>query len=145
NEVADLNEQANVAGAGINIAQRVMDCGDAGHILLSKRVADDLEHYPRWRPHLHELGQCEIKHGQRISIVNLHSDKFGNPGTPEKLRLAKRQSAQSDAATRREEGFWIAVLPFKYSGNNSDLTALAEALAEETVTGLSRFSYLRVI
>src|SRR5438309_8752696 len=61
NEVADLNEQMNVAGAGINIAQRVMDCGDAGHILLSKHVAEDLEHYPRWRTHLHELGDCNLK------------------------------------------------------------------------------------
>jgi TolB-like protein len=145
NEVLDLNEQANIAGAGINIAQRVMDCGDAGHILLSRHVAEDLEHYPRWRPHLHQLGECEIKHGQKISIVNLYSDKFGNPETPEKLRLAKAQSAQSDAATHWKEGFWIAVLPFKYSGSNSDLTALAEALAEEIVIGLSRFSYLRVI
>src|SRR5947208_1525276 len=69
NEIADLNEQANVAGAGINIAQRVMDCGDAGHILLSKRVADDLEHYSRWRPLLHELAECEVKHGAKISII----------------------------------------------------------------------------
>src|ERR671925_917522 len=72
NAITDLNEQANIAGAGINIAQRVMDCGDAGHILLSKHVAEDLEHYPRWQPYLHELGDCEIKHGQKISIVNLY-------------------------------------------------------------------------
>ncbi|HEU0207708.1 MAG TPA: adenylate/guanylate cyclase domain-containing protein [Candidatus Udaeobacter sp.] len=145
NEITDLNEQTNIAGAGINMAQRVMDCGDAGHILLSKRVADDLEHYPRWHRHLHSLGECETKHGQKIAIVNLYSDKFGNPETPQKLRLAKEQSAQSAAATRREQGFWIAVLPFKYSGGNSDLTALAEALTEEIVTGFSRFSYLKVI
>src|SRR6202047_3404784 len=63
NEVTDLNAQANIAGAGINIAQRVMDCGDTGHILLSKHVADDLEHYPHWRPNLHSLGECEVKHG----------------------------------------------------------------------------------
>src|SRR6202051_3759202 len=67
NEVVDLNEQANIAGAGINIAQRGMDCGDAGHILLSKRVADDLEQYPQWRPYLHDLGECEVKHGEGIS------------------------------------------------------------------------------
>ena len=66
NEITDLNEQANIAGAGINIAQRVMDCGDAGHILLSRHVAEDLEQYPRWRPYLHELGECEVKHGVRI-------------------------------------------------------------------------------
>src|SRR5438445_13721015 len=74
NEVTDLNEQANIAGAGINIAQRVMDCGDAGHILLSKRVADDLEHYQHWRSLLHELGECEVKHGLRISLLNLYGD-----------------------------------------------------------------------
>src|SRR3989441_3567671 len=77
NEVVDLNEQANIAGAGINIAQRVMDCGDAGHILLSKHVAEDLEHYPRWRPYLHDLGQSEVKHGVRIGIVNFCGDPFG--------------------------------------------------------------------
>src|ERR1700737_817162 len=66
NEVTDLNAQANIAGAGINIAQRVMDCGDAGHILLSKRVAGDLEHYPRWKPYLHEVGECEVKHGHKV-------------------------------------------------------------------------------
>src|SRR5215467_2980096 len=71
NAITDLNEQANIAGAGINIAQRVMDCGDAGHILLSTHVADDLEQYPQWRSHLHDLGECEVKHGVRVSIVNL--------------------------------------------------------------------------
>src|SRR5947199_6111139 len=77
NEVTDLNEQANIAGAGINIAQRVMDCGDAGHILLSKRVADDLEHYSQWRSLLHELGEYEVKHGLRISLLNLYGDEAG--------------------------------------------------------------------
>src|SRR6266436_6026263 len=85
-EVTDLNEQANIAGAGINMAQRVMDCGDAGHILLSKRVADDLEQYGRWRPLLHELGTCEVKHGATLSIVNLYSNEIGNPETPKKFK-----------------------------------------------------------
>src|SRR5438309_413994 len=93
NEVTDLNEQANIAGAGINTAQRVMDCGDAGHILLSKRVADDLEHYPQWRPLLHELVEFEVKHGLRILIVNLYNADTGNPEVPEKLRQAKEQTA----------------------------------------------------
>src|ERR1700745_804024 len=75
NEVVDLNEQANIAGAGINIAQRVMDCGDAGHILLFQRGADDLVHYPQWRSLLHELGECEVKHGVRLSILNLYGAK----------------------------------------------------------------------
>src|SRR5881628_746977 len=88
NEITDLNEQANIAGAGINIAQRVMDCGDAGHILVSKRVADDLEHYAQWRSHLHDLGECEVKHGVRVHVVNLYTEELGNPNVPEKLRLA---------------------------------------------------------
>src|SRR5436190_19032545 len=89
NEVSDLNEQANIAGAGINIAQRVMDCGDARHILISKRVADDLEQYRQWRSHLHDLGECEVKHGLRVHVVNLYTDELGNPNVPEKLRQAK--------------------------------------------------------
>src|SRR5437899_13039445 len=78
NAVTDLNEQANIAGAGINIAQRIMDCGDAGHILVSRHVAEDLEHYPRWQPYLHELGDCEVKHGVQVSLVNLYTDEIGN-------------------------------------------------------------------
>src|SRR5438445_6134233 len=74
NEVTDVNERANIAGAGINIAQRVMDCGDSGHILLSKHVADDLEQYPQWRSYLHDLGECEVKHGVRMWVVNLYTD-----------------------------------------------------------------------
>src|SRR6266542_863296 len=86
NEVADLNEQANIAGAGINIAQRVMDCGDAGHILLSRHVAEDLEHYPQWRPQLHDLGECEVKHGARLHAVNLYTDEVRNSQAPEKFK-----------------------------------------------------------
>src|SRR6202162_5568962 len=82
NQVTDLNEQANIAGAGINIAQRVMDCGDAGHILLSRHVAEDLEQYPRWRAYLHDLGECEVKHGVRVGVVNLSGDEVGNAATP---------------------------------------------------------------
>ena len=90
NEITDLNERANIAGAGINMAQRVMDCGDAGHILLSKRVADDLEQYPQWRPYLHEFGECEVKHGVRIHAFNLHTDELGNPEAPKKFKKAQR-------------------------------------------------------
>jgi len=100
NEVTDLNEQANIAGAGINIAQRVMDCGDAGHILLSRHVAEDLEHYPRWQPFLHRLGDCESKHGARVSVVNLYSDAFGNPALPEKLRSARVEVPQFTTGAR---------------------------------------------
>jgi TolB-like protein/class 3 adenylate cyclase len=147
NEISDLNEQSNIAGAGINMAQRVMDCGDAGHILLSKRVTDDIEHYPQWRSLLHDLGQAEVKHGVPVHIFNLYNEELGNPDVPEKLRLvkAKTTSAAADSSARREEGFWVAVLPFKYSGGNADLAALTEGITEEIVTGLSRFSYLKVI
>src|SRR6201993_2362278 len=86
NEITDLNAQANIAGAGINIAQRVMDCGDAGHILLSQHVADDLEQYPRWQPYLHDLGECEVKHGVRIGILNLYAEPLGNAAVPEKFQ-----------------------------------------------------------
>jgi len=89
NEITDLNEQANIAGAGINTAQRVMDCGDAGHILLSQRVAGDLEHYPRWKPYLHELGECEVKHGHRVSLVNFYDGEIGNRKIPQKFGQAK--------------------------------------------------------
>src|SRR5881409_3511802 len=78
NEVNDLNEQANIAGAGINIAQRVMDCADAGHILLSRHLAEDLEQYPRWQAQLHDLGECEVKHGARVHAVYLYTDECGN-------------------------------------------------------------------
>ena len=87
--VVDVSGRANIAGAGINVAQRVMDCGDAGHILISKRVTDDLEQYPQWRAHLHELGECEVKHGVRVHVVNLYTEELGNPNVPEKLRQAK--------------------------------------------------------
>src|SRR5467141_2148439 len=89
NEVTDLNEQANIAGAGINMAQRVMDCGDAGHILLSKHVAEDLEHYPRWQAYLHDLGECEVKHGVRVGVVNLSGDGVGNAAAPKKFQAIK--------------------------------------------------------
>src|SRR5947208_1991877 len=89
-QVTDVNDRTNIAGAGINIAQRVMDCGDAGHILLSKHLADDLAEYRHWRPHLHDLGECEVKYGLRLHLVNLYKDNLGNPHLPEKLKRGKR-------------------------------------------------------
>src|SRR6266568_443646 len=100
-EITDLNEQANIAGAGINIAQRVMDCGDAGHILLSKHVADDLEQYPQWRPHLHDLGECEVKHGARVHLVNLYTDELGNPEMPEKFKDRGEETKTSPPVSGR--------------------------------------------
>src|ERR1700752_4636481 len=90
NEITDLNERANIAGAGINIAQRVMDCGDAGHILLSKHVAEDLQHYSEWRPYLHDVGQSKAKHGEVISIVNLYTSELGN-SEPPRLKRPKSE------------------------------------------------------
>jgi TolB-like protein/Flp pilus assembly protein TadD len=97
NEISDLNEQVNIAGAGINIAQRVMDCGDAGHILLSKRVADDIDDYPQWRPLLHDLGECEVKHGVRVHLVNLYNDDVGNPEPPSRFKPVPVEAAVSAA------------------------------------------------
>jgi TolB-like protein/class 3 adenylate cyclase/Tfp pilus assembly protein PilF len=107
NEITDLNEQANIAGVGINMAQRVMDCGDAGHILLSKRVADDLEQYPQWRSHLSDLGECEVKHGTRVSIVNLYTDDAGNRAAPQKFRTVEAGPSRTGtvpAAGHRTKG-----------------------------------------
>jgi TolB-like protein/Tfp pilus assembly protein PilF len=97
NEVTDLNEQSNIAGVGINMAQRVMDCGDAGHILLSKRVADDLEQYPQWRSRLQSLGECEVKHGVRIGLVNLYTDEAGNAEPPARLAVASKPRTRTGA------------------------------------------------
>ncbi|MEY2542313.1 MAG: hypothetical protein QOI22_1915, partial [Verrucomicrobiota bacterium] len=103
NKISDVNDRSNLAGGGINIAQRVMDCGDAGHILLSKRVAEDLEHHSKWRPHLQDLGECEVKHGVRVNVVNLYTDEVGNSVLPEKVARAKQEqdaaALAADAAT----------------------------------------------
>ena len=90
NQITDVNDRSNVAGTGINVAQRVMDCGDAGHILLSKHVADDLAQYRHWQPYLHNLGEWEVKHGLRLNLVNLYKDGLGNPVIPEKLKRGQR-------------------------------------------------------
>src|SRR6266542_5448677 len=120
--VIDVNERPNVAGAGINVARRVMDCGDANHILLSKHVAEDLEEYEQWRPLLHDLGSCEVKHGVRVVIVNLHADEVGNPQLPKKFRVLKK---------RRTRVRWAAI------------TAALLTLAA-IVAGIAMFSRYRV-
>src|SRR5262250_2594857 len=94
-EVTDVNERTNIAGAGIDIAQRVMDCGDAGHILLSKHVADDIAPYPRWNRYLHDLGECEVKHGVRVSVVNFYDDQFGNATRPAKFQTVQKRRARA--------------------------------------------------
>jgi TolB-like protein len=100
NQVTDVNDRTNIAGAGINIAQRVMDCADGGHILLSKRMAEDLAQSRQWQPHLHDLGDCEVKHGVNISVVNLYGADFGNSQVPEKIKKTREQRIAAEAASR---------------------------------------------
>src|SRR5438046_3502497 len=96
--VIDVNGRANLAGAGLNMAQRVMDCGDAGHILLSRHVAEDLEAYEQWLPLLHDLGTCEVKHGVRVSVVNLYSEQSGNPALPKNFRILRKKKPRARCA-----------------------------------------------
>jgi TolB-like protein/class 3 adenylate cyclase len=95
NRVTDVNDKTNIAGSGINVAQRVLDCGDAGHILLSAHVAEDLCQYRHWQPCLHDLGECEVKYGLRLHLFNLYKDGLGNPQVPEKLRRGRRKPASA--------------------------------------------------
>jgi TolB-like protein/class 3 adenylate cyclase/Tfp pilus assembly protein PilF len=110
NEVTDLNEQANIAGAGINIAQRVMDCGDAGHILVSKHAAEDLEQYDQWQPYLHDLGECEAKHGERLQVVNLYNDEIGNSAVPTKCARSAIAGMKLSGATGNRRRYSIAAM-----------------------------------
>ena len=123
NEVTDLNEQANVAGAGINIAQRVMDCGDAGHILVSKHAAEDLEQYDQWQPYLHDLGECEGKHGERLHLVNLYNDEIGNLAVPTKCVRNATPVATSSAAA---------------GGNRRRYSIVAMAIAALIILGVAK-------
>jgi TolB-like protein/class 3 adenylate cyclase/Flp pilus assembly protein TadD len=169
--VVDVNEQANLAGAGINLAQRVMDCGDAGHILLSKHVAEDLEEYERWRPLLHDLGSCEAKHGVRVAVVNLYDDQFGNAKLPRifetvlKRRTRLRWTATAAALlalaaivagiamfSRYHVGSAlaaseksIAVLPFENLSEDKANAYFAEGIQDEILTRLSKIGDLKVI
>ena len=167
NQVADVNERANIAGAGINIAQRVMDCGDAGHILLSKHVAEDLQHYSEWRPYLHDVGQCEAKHGEVISIVNLYTSELGNPEPPRLKRpksevRRRRRNALLFAgsslvvlaavglfllprASARKIDKSIAVLPFQNLSDEKDNAYFADGIQDDILTNLSKIGELKVI
>src|SRR5437868_15450883 len=101
--VVDVNGRANVAGAGINTAQRVMDCADAGHILLSKRVAEDLEQFKHWRPHLYHIGECEVKHGEKIEIINLFTAELGNSDRPQRLTRPLQKAEPSPVAIEQPQ------------------------------------------
>src|ERR1700757_642946 len=167
-QVADVNERANIAGAGINIAQRVMDCGDAGHILLSKHVAEDLQHYSEWRPYLHDVGQCEVKHEEMISIVNLYTKELGNPNPPRlkptgiEVRRRRRRNAfllaGSCLAALLIAGFFllprasarkvdksIAVLPFTNLSDDKENAYFADGVQDDVLTNLSKIGDLKVI
>jgi TolB-like protein/class 3 adenylate cyclase/Tfp pilus assembly protein PilF len=169
--VVDVNERTNVAGGGINIAQRVMDCGDAGHILLSHHVAEDLEQFDRWRPFLHDLGTFEVKHGARVNVANLYSDEVGNPKLPSKLQAVKKHRAHVRWATaaialavlgaivggaffflrgpmRSVSGVVeksIAVLPFENLSRDPDNAYFADGIQDEILTRLSKIADLKVI
>src|SRR5437867_3715274 len=124
NEVRDVNDRTNVAGAGINLARRVMDCGDGGHILLSKRVAEDLESR-RWTPYLHDLGECAVKHGVPIFLVNFYGDDFGNPESPKVIQHAEAEEAAKTAAIRTPRRFraaYIAIAAAVFFGAAASLS-----------------------
>src|SRR5213595_3728703 len=170
--VVDVNERTNVAGAGINLAQRVMDCGDAGHILLSHHVAEDLAEYERWRPFLHDIGTFEVKHGARVSVTNLYSDEVGNPKLPTKLQAVRkhrvhvrwaavaigllvvaalaagvlsflRKGPARSLATAVEKS--IAVLPFENLSEEKANAFFTEGVQDEILTHLARIADLKVI
>jgi serine/threonine-protein kinase len=173
--VSDVNDRSNIAGAGINIAQRVMDCGDAGHILLSKRATEDLAQYRKWEPQLHDLGEFEVKHGARISIVNLYTDTLGNSRLPTKLKQAARRQTISRAvrggliavgvlvlaglllflARRNSQGpnvgvtgipdKSIAVLPFENLSANQENAFFTDGVQGEILTDLAKVADLKVI
>ena len=115
NRVTDVNDKTNIAGSGINMAQRVLDCGDAGHILLSAHIAEDLVHYRHWQPYLHDIGECEVKHGRRLHLFNLYKDNLGNRQVPQKLMGQKR---------RRQGAAWSRL----FSGPGWPKVALTVAL-----------------
>ena len=169
-EVTDVSGRTNIAGAGINTAQRVMDCGDAGHILLSRHVAEDLKHYSHWQPLLHDLGECEVKHGMRIFIVSLYADQVGNPKLPKKFQTLKKRRTRMRWAvmttallalaaivagiamfsryrirpTLAPEKS-IAVLPFENRSEDEANAYFAQGIQDEILTRLSKIADLKVI
>ncbi|HVI82855.1 MAG TPA: hypothetical protein VM717_08935, partial [Chthoniobacterales bacterium] len=153
-----------MAGAGVNIAQRVMDCGDAGHILLSKRAAEDLGQYRQWQLQLHDLGECDVKHGDRLHVVNLYAEDLGNPEVPTKFRQAvkKRRRVMIAVlilfAATAGAGYYffshrqsfkapeksIAVLPFENLSRDADNAYFAEGMQDEILARLSKIADLKV-
>ena len=148
--ITDVNGRVNAAGVGINVAQRLMDCGDAGHILLSKRVAEDLQQNGRWRPHLHDLGEVEVKHGDRVHVFNFYTDDAGNSDRPKKLIEAKPDhrtaAASSLEKVASEKGrFSICVLPFANMSGDAEQEYFSDGISEDIITDLSKVSALNVV
>jgi adenylate cyclase len=147
--VTDLNGRTNAAGIGINIAQRVMDCGDTGHILLSKRVAEDLQQHSRWRPHLHDLGEIEVKHGEHVHVFNFYTDDAGNSEPPKKVPGAKRPSRATTAPRANNAGQAqrpsICVLPFANMSGDAEQEYFSDGISEDIITDLSKISSLHVV
>src|SRR6266567_3197531 len=146
-QVIDVNDQTNVAGVGINIAHRVMGCGDAGHILISKRVADDLAQDSLWQPLLHELGEIEVKHGVKLGVVNLYTAELGNPHPPERLprqaAALKQPAVPSEIAPGIPEKS-IAVLPFENLSADPENAFFADGVQDEILTNLAKIADLKV-
>src|SRR5947209_7759924 len=147
-QVTDVNDQTNVAGAGINFAQRIMDCGDAGHILLSTRVADDLAQDSLWQPLLHEIGEIEVKHGLKLGIVNLYTADLGNPHGPQKLfrhpTAAKQAAGRVEIVSDVPEKS-IAVLPFENLSADPENAFFVDGLHDEILSDLAKIADLKVI
>ena len=146
-QIKDVNDRLNVAGAGINFAQRVMDCGDAGHILISKRVADDLAQDSLWQPLLHEVGEVEVKHGVKLGIVNVYTEELGNPARPGKVSqpqaVPQRSTiSASEPLTLPEKS--IAVLAFVNMSNDPENEFFSDGIAEEIINALTKVKALRV-
>src|SRR5947208_8533944 len=144
-QIKDVNDRLNVAGAGINIAQRVMDCGDVGHILISKRVADDLAQDSLWQPLLHEVGEIDVKHGVKLGIVNLYTEELGISQTPRKLSHLRPQTQfiPSERALDVPEKS-IAVLPFENLSADPENVFFADGVQDEILTNLAKIADLKV-
>src|SRR5438046_1089999 len=148
--VTDVNGRFNAAGVGINVAQRLMDCGDAGHILLSKRVAEDLQQNGRWRPSLHDLGEVEVKHGERVHVFNFYTADAGNPEPPKNMPQAKAiHRAEAERSKERIEPkrarFSICVLPFANMSGDREQEYFSDGITEDIITDLSKVSALDII
>src|SRR5438128_776880 len=147
--VTDVNDRVNAAGVGINLAQRLMDCGDAGHILLSKRVAEDLQQNGRWRKYLHDLGEVEVKHGERVHVFNFYTDDAGNSEAPKKLvRTSHHQSPpvrENNRIATKAGRHSVCVLPFANMSGDTEQEYFSDGISEDIITDLSKVSALDVV